>query len=243
MDQNNERAYVELNMLQTIDGKATGSFWGKPSVRAGCFDSYSVMDELNPDAFALGRVTMQEMYCIPLPNLSKYKNKKISHQEDFVVPLEKGVKKYFVAYDRKGTLGYKSNIINTMEWLGDKTKKKLCQIIEVLSENVNDEYLAYCKDMGISYIFAGKKEINIEVSLQKLKKLFGINKLQLQGGPKLDGSFIKNDFIDAISIIIAPLTAKGGEPLFTPSENVDFKLIKTKVYSEGNVWLYYEKVK
>ena len=242
MNPHNERAYVELHMMQTIDGKATGNFWRKPSVWAGIFDNYSLMDELNPDAFALGRVSM-EMFSTPLPNLSKYKNKKISHQEDFVVPLEKEVKKYFVAYDSKGTLGYKSNIINTMEWLGDKTKKKLCQIIEVLSENVSDEYLAYCKDMGISYIFAGKKEIEIEVSLQKLKKLFGINKLQLQGGPKLDGSFIKGGFIDAISIMICPLTAKGGEPLFNPSETIDFKLIKTKVCSEGNVWLYYEKVK
>ena len=189
MEYYNDRAYVELNMMQTIDGKATGNFWRKPSVWAGVHDSYKLMDELNPDAFALGRVTM-EMYCVPLPDLSKYKNKKISHKEDFVVPLEKGIEKYFVAYDSKGTLGYKSNIIDTMEWLGDEKNKKLCQVIEVLTEKASDEYLAYCKDKAISYIFAGKKEVNVEVSLQKLKKLFGINKLQLQGGPKFDGSFI-----------------------------------------------------
>ena len=237
-----DRAYVELHVVQSIDGKAKGNFWTKPkpSVRAGIYDYYSIIDELNPDAFALGRVSMEDN-CIPLPDLSKYKGRQISRQEDFVVPLEKDVKKYLVAYDSKGKLGYKSNVINSMEWLGDENQKKLCQIIEVVSECVSDEYLAYCKEMGISYIFAGKKEIDVGISLQKLKKLFGINKLNLQGGPSLDGSFIRNDFIDAISIIITPVTSEGGKTIFNPSKMMEFKLIKNRVLSKGNVWLYYKK--
>ena len=243
-EQHPDRVYVELHVVQSIDGKAKGNFWKKPtpSVLAAINDYYNIIEELHSDAFALGRVSMEDN-TIPLPDLSKYKNKKISHNEDFVVPLEKGVEKYLVAYDGKGKLGYKSNVINSMEWLGDKTKIKLCQIIEVLTESVSDEYLAYCKDMGISYIICGKKDINIELSLQKLKKLFGINKLNLQGGPNLDGSFIRNDFIDAISVIIAPVTSEGGKTIFNPSKMMEFELIKNKVLSKGNVWLYYKKAK
>ena len=48
----------------------------------------------------------------------------------------------------------------------------------------------------------------------------------LQGGPIPDGSFITDDLIDAISIIITPYTAEGGETLFKQSKYVEFKLVE-----------------
>ena len=36
----------------------------------------------------------------------------------------------------------------------------------------------------------------------------------LGGGPTLDGNFIKDNLIDAISIIISPLSSLGGDNLF-----------------------------
>ena len=74
--------------------------------------------------------------------------------------------------------------------------------------------------------FAGKNNIDIRTSLVKLKKLFGIDKIVLQGGPIPDGSFITDDLIDAISIIITPYTAEGGETLFKQSKYVEFKLVE-----------------
>ena len=42
MSQKNEilqdRTYVEIHMMQTIDGKATGNFWRKPDVWQGIKD-------------------------------------------------------------------------------------------------------------------------------------------------------------------------------------------------------------
>ncbi len=97
--------------------------------------------------------------------------------------------------------------------------------------------------MKISYIFAGKDKVNVKTSLVKLKKLFGIDKMVLQGGPTLDGAFITNDLIDAISIIICPCTANGGVTLFTPSKYVEFKLIEFRELSNSNIWLHYIKKK
>ena len=232
-----DRAYVEIHMMQTIDGKATGNFWRNTDVWAGIKDYHKLFDKLNPQGFALGRVSMEESNK-EKPDLSKYKNKEIIEHKDLVFPLEKGAKYYFAAYDSKGTLGYKSNVKNTTEWLKDGTSV-LCQFIEVLTDEVSNEYLHYCKEMGISYIFCGKNKIDIKTSLIKLKKLFGIDKLILQGGPALDGAFINDNLIDAISLIISPCTNDGGVTLFNPSKYAEFKLVEMKELSNSNVWLNY----
>ena len=243
MSQNNEifedRTYVEIHMMQTIDGKATGNFWRKPDVYQGIKDYFKLIPNLNSQCFALGRVSM-EGNSDEKPNLSKYKMKEKLEREDFIVPLEKGAKYYLASYDSKGTLGFKNNVININEWLNDGSVF-LCQIIEVVTDQVQNEYLHYCREKGISYIFCGKDKIDIKLSLQKLKKLFIIDKMLLQGGPKLDGSFIQDDLIDGISIIISPCTSEGGDTLFNPSKYTEFKLIEFKGLSNSNMWLRYKK--
>ena len=234
-----DRVYVEIHMMQTIDGKATGNFWRKSDVYHGIKDYFKLIPNLNCQGFALGRVSM-EGNSDEKPNLSKYKDKEKLKHEDFIVPLEKGAKYYLASYDSKGTLGFKNNVININEWLNDGSIF-LCQIIEVITDQVSNEYLLYCREKGISYIFCGKEKIDIKLSLQKLKKLFKIDKILLQGGPKLDGAFIKDDLIDGISIIISPLTSEGGDTLFNPSKYTEFKLIEFKQLSNSNMWLRYVK--
>ena len=226
-------------MLQTIDGKAIGYFWDKPDVKEGIKDYNKLIIKLKPQAIVLGRVTMADT-ANEIPDLSKYKNNNKIEHKDFIVPLEKDIQYYFISYDTKGTLGFKSNIINTACWSKDGCEI-LGQIIEVITDQVSNEYLNYCQERKISYIFAGKNKIDIKTSLIKLKKLFGINKISLQGGPSLDGSFINDDLIDAISIIILPCTSFGEDTLFKPSKYREFKLVEYKELSSSNIWLHYLK--
>ena len=121
--------------------------------------------------------------------------------------------------------------------------KMLSQVIEVLTDDVSNEYLHYCQEKQISYIFAGKKKIDIKTSLIKLKKLFGIDKILLEGGPVLDGAFINDNLIDALSIMISPLTSAGGDTLFNPSKYMEFKLVGFRQLSNSNIWLHYVKKK
>ena len=53
----------------------------------------------------------------------------------------------------------------------------------------------------------------------------------LGGGPTLDGNFIKDNLIDAISIIISPLSSLGGDNLFKPSKYMEFELVGFKELS------------
>ena len=233
------RTYVEIHMMQTIDGKATGNFWRKPDVWQGIKDYGKLIPNLNNQGFALGRVSM-EANSDEKPDLSQYKNKEKLEYKDYIVPLEKGAKYYLASYDSKGTLGFKNNVINVNEWLNDGSEL-LCQIIEVVTDKVSNEYLHYCRERGISYIICGKEKIDIKISLEKLKKLFKIDKMLLQGGPILDGAFIKEDLIDGISIIISPCTSAGGDTLFNPSKYTEFKLIEFRELSNSNIWLRYVK--
>jgi riboflavin biosynthesis pyrimidine reductase len=175
-------------------------------------------------------------------DLSKYKDKEIIEHKDFVAPREKDANYYFAIYDSKGTIGYQANTKHTTAWANDGTKV-ISQFIEVLSDQVSNEYLHYLQDLKVSYIFAGKDKVDIRTSLVKLKKLFGIDKMVLQGGPTIDGAFISDDLIDGISIIICPCTAEGGQTLFTPSKYVEFKLIEFRELSNSNMWLHYIKKK
>ena len=227
-----DRTFLEIHMMQSIDGKATGDFFKKPDCWAGVKDYHNLFSELKAQAFCIGRVTMEELNK-DKPDLTKYKDKEKIEHEDFVVPLQKEAHYYFATYDSKGTIGYKSNIKHTTSWANDGTDV-ICQFIEVLSDQVSNEYLHYLKDLKISYIFAGKDKIDARTSLIKLKKLFGIDKMVLQGGPTLDGAFITDDLIDAISIIICPCTANGRVTLFTPSKYVEFKLIEFRELSNSS---------
>lgn len=42
---------------------------------------------------------------------------------------------------------------------------------------------------GVSYIFAGKNDIDIKLALNKLYSIFGIKKLLLEGGSVINGAF------------------------------------------------------
>lgn len=234
-----DRVYVELHMLQTIDGKAIGNFWDKSDVKNGVKDYNYLISKLKPQAIALGRVTMADT-ANEIPDLSKYKNKDKLEHKDFIVPLEQNIEYYFISYDSKGTLGFKSNIINTACWSKDGCVI-LGQIIVVITDEVSNEYLHYCQEKKLSYIFAGKNKINIKTSLIKLKKLFGINKMSLQGGPTLTGGFINEDLIDAISLVILPCTSEGNITLFNPSKYKEFILVEYKILSSSNIWIHYLK--
>jgi 2,5-diamino-6-(ribosylamino)-4(3H)-pyrimidinone 5'-phosphate reductase len=57
----------------------------------------------------------------------------------------------------------------------------------------------------VSYLFGGKSRIDLANVLQKLRARFGIRKLLLEGGGKINGSFLAANLIDELSILVAPI--------------------------------------
>jgi riboflavin biosynthesis pyrimidine reductase len=65
--------------------------------------------------------------------------------------------------------------------------------------------LAELRRDGISYIFAGRTEIDLALALEILADEFAIKRLLLEGGGGINGSFLSAGLIDEISLLVAPI--------------------------------------
>ena len=64
-----------------------------------------------------------------------------------------------------------------------------------------DEYILYLKSIGLSYIFDGKDDIDIKLALKKLKNIFGIKTILMEGGSILNGAFLRENLFDELVFI------------------------------------------
>ena len=227
------RPYIICHMVTSIDGKVTGEFLSSTACEKACEIYYDINRNTKSNGFICGRVTMESSFTGGYyPDLSAYEPKE---KRDFIPNNLSDF--YAVAFDTNGKLGWKSNRIIDPD--GDPGYDG-AQIIEVLSENVDERYLGYLKDLEIPYIFAGKDKIDVELALFKLKKIVGIDTLLLEGGSIINGAFQRANAIDELSLVVAPIVAdKDDKPLFMDSTVQDFELIKTE-NKDGVLILSYE---
>lgn len=229
------RPYIICHMVTSIDGKVTGNFLFTPECANACEIYYDINRKLKCDGFICGRVTMEGSFTNGYyPDLSKFEP--ICDKVDFIPDNMTGF--YAIAFDSKGKLGWKSNKIIDPD--GDPGYDD-AQIIEVLTKQVDEKYLAYLTEMKIPYIFAGETEIDVALALSKLKDIVGCKTLLLEGGSIINGAFQRADCIDELSLVVAPVVAdKDDKPLFMNSTISNFKLTKSESINE-NLVLNYKK--
>lgn len=232
------RPYIICHMVTSVDGKVTGDFLSRPECERATEIYYELNREYNrngANGFICGRVTMESSFTGGwYPDLTKYEPIKPNPVPmNFWLDEEYMSGFYAVAFDPKGKLGWKSNRI-----IDDDPGYCNAQIIEVLTEQVDKRYLGYLEEMKIPYIFAGEKEIDVELALHILAA-HGINTLLLEGGSIVNGYFQRADVIDELSLVIAPIIADGyDKPLFTNSTSSHFQLKETKKYDDV-IWMNY----
>lgn len=226
------KPYVICHMMSSIDGHALTDGWDRDfKKRAG--DLYEALAQtFEFDAWACGRVTMQE----------------IAHDEGYPAGLasapiarnhyfaERSAQSYAVSIDPHGKVAWKTN-----ESLGS-------HVVEVLTEAVSDDYLAYLQSVKVSYLFAGKTEIDLSVALDVLASELGIKRLVVEGGPHVSGSFVNAGLVDEVSVLILPLVdGRGEHPASFEVEESKWqqptylKLSSAEVQSDGAVWLRYKR--
>ena len=233
------RPYIICHMVTSIDGKVTGDFLLKPECEKATEIYYELNRKMKCDGFICGRVTMEGSFTGGwYPDLTKYESvqKDIYEKVDFVPDKRSGF--YAVAFDTHGKLGWKSNRIEDPD--GDPGYDG-AQIIEVLSEDVDERYLSYLKTVEIPYIFAGKDFIDVELALFKLRNIIGCENLLLEGGSILNGAFERAGVVDELSLVVAPIVAdKDSQPLFMNSNIMNFELLKAENF-DGNLIMKYKK--
>ena len=229
------RPYIICHMVTSIDGKVTGDFLFQNECAEATDIYYRINRERKADGFICGRVTMEGSFTEGwYPDLSKYKH--VNKKTDFLVNDLSGF--YAVAFDTHGKLGWRSNKITDPD--GDPGYDG-AQIIEVLSEDVDERYLTYLEAMEIPYIFAGETSIDVEIALFKLKNIIGCEALLLEGGSIINGAFERAGAVDELSLVVAPVIAgKDSKPLFMDSDIASFKLVKA-ANENGNIVLNYKR--
>ena len=233
------RPYIICHMVTSIDGKVTGDFLFQDECAEATDIYYRINRERKADGFICGRVTMEGSFTGGwYPDLNRYKpvHHDMDMKMDFIVDDLSGF--YAIAFDTHGKLGWRSNKIIDPD--GDPGYDG-AQIIEVLSEDVDERYLGYLEAMEIPYIFAGETAIDVELALFKLKTIIGCETLLLEGGSIINGAFERAGVVDELSLVVAPMIAgKDSKPLFMDSDIENFELLKVD-NENGNLVLNYKR--
>lgn len=222
------RPYVICHMVPALDGRIVTSHWDLPSTSTEEYERTA--KTFRAEAWIIGRVSM-EPYA-GKTKVPKRRNGQPIPRKDFIANREAG--HYAIAIDPSGKLTWKSSAIDEEH------------VITILSEQVSDDYLAFLQDKGVSYLFGGKKELNLKRVLQKLAKEFGIKTLLLEGGGKINGSFLAADLIDELSVLLVPIADGGiGTPaLFDAREGRGparkLELLSVKRRKDDLLWLRYK---
>ena len=229
-----DRPYVICHMGISLDGKVTGRFLDLPQCADAIEAYFQVNRNYEGDAFACGRVTMESSFTQGFqPDLSAFRGRSVLPM-DYVADEEATF--FAVAFDRRGRLGWQSGRI-----VDDDPGYGGAHIIEVLCEGASPVYLSYLQSVGVSYIFAGEEdgELDLALALFKLKRIFGIKKLLLEGGSILNGAFQREDMVDELSLVVMPCVAEEGDkPLFWQSALSEYRLEESGLVN-GAPWLRY----
>lgn len=170
-------------------------------------------------------------------DFSKYKSIPVKYEDKVIEPPEGTF--LCVCFDRFGKLRWDSPM---MSYAGHDSL-----LLEVLTERVKPEFLAYLDELGIPYIFAGKSEFDPFLFLQKLKVLYHMDTFALCGGAEINAAFFKADLVDEISLVIGPAIDGNRHALtFVGSEDTGsfpkyFKLKDVEQLEHNGVVLRYGK--
>ena len=228
------RPYVICHMCTTVDGRILGHRWGKlPGYKHESDLFETTAASFGIGAWLVGTTTMDEFdgRKMKLPRAPKG-----FVRGDHVAKPK--AKRLAIGADAKGVLRFRENEVG-----GD-------HVVLLVTDRVSNDYLAHLQAAGVSYLFCGKKEVNLHVALRKLASVFKLHKLMLQGGGKFNGAMLHAGLVDEISHLTVPVADGGvgvssffdipGKP---PSKAAaTLRLLSRKELPGGVTWLRYRVV-
>jgi riboflavin biosynthesis pyrimidine reductase len=226
------KPYVICHMMSSIDGHALTDGWDR-SFKKNAGDLYEKLaKQFEFDAWVCGRVTMQE----------------IAHGEGYPKGLATSPipRTHYFAVRDAAQYAISIDPHGKVEWKNNQALDS--HIVEVVTEGVTDDYLAYLQSIKVSYVFGGNSEIDLARVTEILASELGIKRLVIEGGPHVSGSFVNAGLVDEVSVLILPLVdGRGEHPAsfeVTPeawAQPTYLTLVSADVQEGGGVWLRYKK--
>lgn len=202
------KPHVICLMASSVDGRTHHSRWRPKGAGAQWFET--IHDELAGDAWLIGRVTGSELAKgKPYPASSaKIPRANWFSFRDANVAKEPAPKAYGIVLDAHGKIGWGRSDIG-----GDP-------IVVVLTESVPDSHLVGLRGEGVSYIFAGKSDIDLPLALEILHRELGVMRLLLEGGGATNGAFLRSGLVDELNLILCPAVdgARGAPIVFDSTD-------------------------
>lgn len=205
---------------------------------AGASKAYgAIRKTLHCSAVVYGLTTMVEGYC----------NGKTKHNtgealgefKDHQARTE--AETYIVSLDPEGTLFFEK---------GELVRKNRApaHVIQVLTGAVSQEYLDELQAHGVSWIWGGETSIHLPLVLEILENIWGIHRLMVAGGGICDWSFARENLLDELSIVLAPVASANEDDAsvfraFGGAENLSraYVLKEAVPQEDSALWLHYVK--
>lgn len=221
-----KRPYIICHMMQSVDGRIACDMVDKISGN----EYYDALDQLNCQAHVEGKHSYQIHYC-GFKEFWVEKPEKITGEEFYVASRHSN---YRVSVDTRGTL----------LWENGASANHIC----VVSELASRQYLDYLREKNISYIAVGKEHIDLARAMEILSSEFGVSRVAVVGGGKINGGFLKVGLLDEVSAMIAPgIDGRAGQPaLFDGIEDkegylpIKLKFNEVTTFPNGVIWARYD---
>jgi 2,5-diamino-6-(ribosylamino)-4(3H)-pyrimidinone 5'-phosphate reductase len=224
------RPRVVCHMMSSLDGRIVTEGW--PQSDEGRRQYEVVHEGYQGDGWICGRVTMEQHFAQGLRSDAEIAREHAgAPREDFRAPGDH--ESFAFAVDASGRLAWETADID-----GD-------HVVAILSERVSDEYLAFLRGRGVSYLLAGAREVDLPLALEKVGARFGVRTLMLEGGGRINGGMLRAGLIDEVSVLVAPVVdGRMGTPALFDVDGDDatphrLELEAVERRADGVLWLRY----
>ena len=241
-----KKPFIYIHTLMAMDGHIVGNFTKLPEetaaapffVQMGFGDGEPCPYEM--DAWLNGTTTAITDYTYgAAPELDE--NAAPVPEGDYVAKPD--AERYLVILDEFGELGWQKNYI--------EYGLVPPHVISVLGSTVSNAYKDFLRRKEVSYIECGKEDggFDFAVMLDKLVELFGIKSLKVGGGGATNWTFLRQGFVDEVSLIVVPAADgnKNAPTVFRTEEGltddtpIAFEFVECKVDDKsGAIWLRYK---
>lgn len=217
--------YIICHMMQSLDGRVACDMVDKISGD----EYYTALDRLECQAHIEGKHSYQIHRC----GFEEYKT---------VDSVEIGKETWFVS-GRYDSYSVSADTRGTLLWGNGVEPNHIC----MMSEKAPAQYLAYLKSLGVSYIAVGKEGIDLRRAMEILHDEFGVERVAVVGGGKINGGFLAQGLIDEVSAMIAPgIDGREGQPaLFDGLRDYDgylpvkLQFREVSTFANGVIWARY----
>ena len=237
-----EKPFVVCHMLVSLDGKIDGAFFQAPQTAPALKAYGELRGHYGCAATLYGTATM----------LGGYADGRVSAAEtdggapdpgDWVNADGRAMGNFIVSLDPCGELAFPGPVL-------EKKSRVAAHVVQALTRRAAPGYLAYLRRRGVSYVFAGDESFDCALLLEKLRTLFGIERLMVAGGGITNGSFLAEGLLDELSLVVAPV-ADGGRaasvfetaPFHAAYPPQAFSLLEARALDGGALWLRYRAQK